>query len=276
MAHPCARRSLAVATALLLALASALPATAAEPIPNSMDALGDSITRGFDACGFFFDCTSRSWSTGTYSTVNSHYLRILAKNPAITGQNFNDAKTGATMASLPGQAQTAATRNVDYATILMGANDACTSSVSTMTPTATFQSEFQQAMATLTASNSNTRRVFVSSIPNAYRLWQIGHTSSSVVTTWNAYKICQSMLANPTSTSATDEARRQQVLGQIQAYNQVLASVCAVYTHCRFDGGAVFNYPFVLSQLSPWDYFHPNTSGQTVLASVTYAAGFAW
>src|SRR5918912_1280871 len=73
----CSRRLLVVAASVLFALASVAPAAAAEPIPNSLDALGDSITRGFNACGFFFDCTARSWSTGTYSPVNSHYLRIL-------------------------------------------------------------------------------------------------------------------------------------------------------------------------------------------------------
>jgi hypothetical protein len=36
----------------------------------------------------------------------------------------------------------------------------------------------------------------------------------------------------------------------------------------------VFGYPFSLSQLSGWDYFHPNTSGQAVLADVTWDAGF--
>lgn len=273
-----ARHVPAFGLSVLLLVASGVPVAAAttEPIPNSMDGLGDSITRGYDACGFYVDCITRSWSTGTYSAVNSQYLRILAKNPAINGQNFNDAKTGATMANLLTQAQTAANRNVEYVTVLMGANDACTSSVATMTPTSTFQTEFQQAMNWLTATNSNTRRVFVSSIPNAYRLWQIGHTSTSAVNTWNAYKICQSMLANPTSTKQHDEARRQQVLSQIEAYNQVLANVCATYTHCKFDGNAVFNYQFVLSQISQWDYFHPNTTGQAVLADVTYAAGFGW
>jgi lysophospholipase L1-like esterase len=267
---------LALGCAGMLVLVSVLPAAAAEPIPNSMDGLGDSITRGFDACGFYVDCVSRSWSTGTTTSVNSHYLRILAKNPAISGHNYNDAKTGAKMVDVVTQAQTAASRTVDYVTVLAGANDACTSTVADMTPTATFQSEFKQVLDTLTASNTNTLRVFVSSVPDAYRLWQIGHTSASAVRTWNGFKICQSMLANPTSTSTTDEARRQQVRQQIIAYNQVLSSLCAGYAHCKFDGNAVFNYPFVLSQISTWDYFHPNTTGQTVLASVTYAAGFGW
>jgi hypothetical protein len=38
----------------------------------------------------------------------------------------------------------------------------------------------------------------------------------------------------------------------------------------------VFNYPFTLSQVSAWDYFHPNTSGQATLARISYAAGFNW
>jgi lysophospholipase L1-like esterase len=279
MSSSATRQLVALAAGVLLVLGTALPVAAAEPIPNSMDGLGDSITRGFNACGFFIDCTTRSWSTGTTSAVNSHYLRILAKNPAINGKNFNDAKTGARMVDLTGpagQAQSAANRNVDYATILLGANDACTSTVSAMTPTATFQGQFKQAMDTLTASNTNARRVFVSSVPDAYRLWQIGHTSGAAVNTWNGFKICQSMLANPTSTSAIDEDRRQQVRNQIIAYNQALATTCAQYTHCKFDANAVFNFQFVLSQISSWDYFHPNQTGQSVLASVTYAAGFNW
>jgi lysophospholipase L1-like esterase len=269
-------RLVAACLAAALLAGTSLPAAAAEPVPNSMDGLGDSITRGFNACGFFFDCTSRSWSTGTYGAVDSHYRRILAKNSSISGHNYNDARTGAKVVDLVGQAATAVSRGVDYITVLVGANDACTSSVSTMTPTSTFQSQFQQALATLTGNNTSPRRVFVSSIPNAYRLWQIGHTTSAAVATWTAYGICQSMLANPTSSNSADEARRQQVQAQIVAYNTVLANTCAQYTHCKFDGNAVFNYAFLLSQISTWDYFHPNTTGQSVLASVTYAAGFGW
>src|SRR5205823_12438946 len=94
----------ALVLAALLGLPGAIPAAAAtEPIPNSMSSLGDSITRGYDACGFFIDCPQRSWSTGTYSTVNSHYLRILAKNAKISGHNNNGAKTGAKMIDLDGQ-----------------------------------------------------------------------------------------------------------------------------------------------------------------------------
>ena len=60
-------------------------------------------------------------------------------------------------------------------------------------------------------------------------------------------------------------------------YNVQLAAACAAYgPNCRFDGNAVFDYPFTLAHVSSWDYFHPNTAGQATLARITYAAGFNW
>jgi lysophospholipase L1-like esterase len=85
------------------------------------------------------------------------------------------------------------------------------------------------------------------------------------------------MLANPTSTSQADEDRRNRVRQRVIDFNTQLAQACAAYgANCDFDDNAVFNYPFVLSQVSTWDYFHPNTSGQAVLANASYAAGFNW
>jgi lysophospholipase L1-like esterase len=270
-------RTLLVAAATAIGvLAAGGPASALPPIPGSMSSLGDSITRGFNACGWFVDCTARSWSTGDYASVNSHYLRILSKNSAISGHNYNDAKTGAKMADLNGQAQTAVSRGVQYVTILMGANDACTSSESTMTPVATYRSQLDTALATIKAGLPNAA-VFIASVPDVKRLWFIGKDSSSARSAWSAGKICQSMLANPTSTLQADVDRRARVQQRVIDFNTQLAQACTAYgSNCTFDGNAVFGYQFVLSQVSTWDYFHPNTSGQAVLASVTYPAGFNW
>ena len=62
--------TLATALALSLAVPAAAEAAAGRPTllappPTSMASMGDSITRGFNACGFFVDCPSRSFSTGT-------------------------------------------------------------------------------------------------------------------------------------------------------------------------------------------------------------------
>lgn len=270
------RAALVIAVILVLVPLGAIGAAAIPPIPNSMSSVGDSITRGFNACGWYVDCTSRSWSTGDYSTVNSHYLRIKAKNSLITGKNYNDSRSGAKMIDLNGQVTTAGNRGVQYVTILMGANDACTSSESTMTSVATYRSQLDAALATLKAKIPNAA-VFIGSIPDIKRLWYIGHHNGYALSAWDAYSICQSMLANATSHSTEDEARRDRVRQRVIDFNAQLAQACTAYgSNCKFDNNAIFNYQFVLSQVSGWDYFHPNESGQKVLADVSYKAGFNW
>ena len=249
------------------------PVAAAPAYPSSMSSLGDSITRGFNAAGWFSDWTARSWSTGSYSSVKSHYSRLVALNPAMSGHAYNDARTGAKMKELAGQATTATGRNVGYATVLMGANDACTSTEAGMTTVSAFGTQFTAAMEVL-ESDPTPPSVLVASIPDLYRLYSVGRSSSSARAAWGAYGICQSMLANPLSTTQADVDRRARVRQRVVDYNSTLAQVCAAYVFCTYDGGAVFGYPFTLSQLSTWDYFHPNTAGQAVLADVTYRAGF--
>jgi lysophospholipase L1-like esterase len=259
--------SLAVAAVLVgVGVAPAGPAQAAVDRPTRMASLGDSITRGFNACGFYFDCTARSWSTGSYSTVNSHYRRLAAAR-SLTA--YNDARTGAKIGALPGQASTAVSQGVQYATVLLGANDACTSSPSTMTSVDSFRANARAGLETLAKGGVAT--IFVASVPDIYQLWQVGKSSSSARLAWAVYGICQSMLKSPSSTQSADVTRRAQVRQRVVDYNTVLAQECAAVTGCVFDGNAVFSYQFSLGQLSTWDYFHPNTSGQAVLSSVTWS-----
>jgi lysophospholipase L1-like esterase len=262
----------ALATVALVTLVAAAPA-ATPRIPGSMAAVGDSITRGFNACGFYFSCMSRSWSTG--GSIASHYVRIRAKNPAIAGRAFNDAQTGAEVADLNGQVQAAVAQRVQYVTILIGANDACTATEAGMTPVATFATRFRRAMTTL-ANGRPGAAVFVASIPDLERLWQVGRTSRVARAAWRRFDTCRSMLARPTSTAPADVARRNRVRQRVIDYNATLAQVCAEHATCEFDDNAVFDYRFTLRQVSGWDYFHPNTAGQQALARITYAAGFGW
>jgi lysophospholipase L1-like esterase len=282
MARRSVSRILRIGSVLLLGsamagstLATGSATAALSPAPNSIAALGDSITRAFDACGWWQDCVRRSWATGDEPAVNSQYLRIRAKNPAITGHAYNDASSGAKIADLNGQAQAAVSQQAAYVTILMGANDACTSTESAMTPVATFEARFRTAMATLTGGLPNSD-VLVVSIPDIKRLWFVGKGSWAARQVWSLAGICQSMLARPTSTSAADNARRDRVLQRVVDFNEVLGRVCAEYTLCKFDNNAVFSYQFSLNQVSGWDYFHPNVSGQTILARVSYESGYGW
>lgn len=274
-----------ILVALVLAAATALvagPASAARPggggggaagYPSSIASLGDSITRGFNAGGWYSDWPSRSWSTGSDSAVVSHYSRLVKLNRKTTVRAWNDADTGAKMGALAGQALEAKNQGAKYVTVLMGANDACTSTEAGMTSVATFRSQFAAAMSTL-MTQATPPKVLVASIPDIYRLYQVGKGSSAARNAWNSFGICQSMLADPQSTDAADVDRRARVRQRVVDFNAQLADVCATYASCKYDGGAVFGYPFQLSHLSTWDYFHPNTGGQAVLADVTWKAGF--
>jgi lysophospholipase L1-like esterase len=270
-----APRRRAVVTSLLFSLALLLPSVAgAASYPSSMASTGDSITRAFNTSWFpYIDNPSASWSTGTSTTVNSHYTRLLKLNPAIKGHNLNDAKSGAKMVDLAGQMQTAVGQKVQYVTALMGGNDLCTATVDTMTSVDSFRSQFTAAMNTITAGLP-AANVYVVSIPNVYHLWELYKDSSSARNAWASFKVCQSLLANPLSTATADAARREAVRQRNIAFNTVLSEVCAAYAQCRFDGNAVFNTVFAASDVSTRDYFHPTISGQAKLASVSWAAGY--
>ena len=267
-------RILAALGAAVLLATSTLSTAAATPLPRSIASTGDSITRAYNT-GFFpyLDNPSASWSTGTNSSVRSHYSRLLALQPLISGHAYNDARSGAKMIDLAGQLATAAKQRVDYVTVLMGGNDVCTSSESSMTSVATFRSQFVTAMNTFTASSPSTR-VYVVSIPNVYNLWAVLKDNLTARAVWALFGVCQSMLANPQSTAQADVDRRARVLQRDIDFNATLQSVCALYVHCRFDDNAVFNTAFVASDITSRDYFHPSISGQAKLAAVSWAAGY--
>jgi lysophospholipase L1-like esterase len=269
---PRLRLTISVVVVSISLLWAALPAQASTlRLPNSMAAVGDSITRAFDAtlCPFpYIDCPAYSWSTGTNASVNSQYLRILARNSKINGHAFNDAKTGAQMSALDGQLTTAASQHIQYATVLMGANDVCTSSMSTMTPTSTFQSEVKKALTDFFAADPPAH-LSLSSLPNIFQLWSVLHGNPVAQAVWTLFNICQSMLA-----ASNTDAQRQQVVAQEVADNAALASACSAFTRCRWDGYAGYNFAFPASDISTLDYFHPNVAGQQAIAAITWKASY--
>jgi lysophospholipase L1-like esterase len=265
-------RRCSILLAVLLPLLVGVPGTAqaAPPLPATMASAGDSITRGFDAtlfgC-FIADCPQYSWSTGSSSAVNSHALRLRTARGGSAVAATNVARTGAKMNELGNQLSRLPV-DIGYVTVLMGANDVCTSSIATMTPVETFRTQFRQALTTF-AGPRPTTNIFVSSIPNLYQLYTLLKGNRSATSAWRTFGICQSMLsANNT------EAQRQAVLAHEKALNTVLQQECAAVVTCRFDGNATFDYAFQASDVSTLDYFHPSISGQASLARITWARSF--
>ncbi|MFJ6798739.1 SGNH/GDSL hydrolase family protein [Streptomyces sp. NPDC091268] len=279
-----ARRALAGAGAAVLVLVGALGGCSsggsraagergaqAKPrwntAPASVAAVGDSITRGFDACSVLADCPEVSWATGDDPEVHSLAARLLGE-AQVPARSWNLAATGSRMADLPGQITAAAGYKPDLVTVMVGSNDACRPTPSSMTPVAAFRSDFEKALAALRAASPSSQ-VYVSSVPDLQRLWEQGKDDPMVRKVWSL-GICQSMLADPLSAAAGATSRRERVRARVVEYNEVLREVCAKDALCRYDGGAVFQYPFGAEQLSRWDWFHPGKGGQARLAELAH------
>ncbi|MFG2357733.1 SGNH/GDSL hydrolase family protein [Streptomyces sp. NPDC048521] len=246
---------------------AAKPAPVWDRSPDSIAAVGDSITRGFDACTVLSDCPEVSWATGSDAGVDSLAMRLLGVTGAAE-RSWNYAVTGARMADLPEQMAQAAARDPELVTVMVGANDACRASASAMTSVADFRADFEEALSTLRTSLPKTQ-VYVASVPNLKRLWSQGRTNALGKQVWKL-GICPSMLADADDLTSAASLRRDQVQQRVVEYNTVLKEVCAKDRRCRFDGNAVYDYHFGTDQLSHWDWFHPSKDGQARLASIAY------
>ncbi|MCX4677446.1 SGNH/GDSL hydrolase family protein [Streptomyces sp. NBC_01433] len=235
--------------------------------PSSVAAVGDSITRGFDACSVLTDCPEVSWATGTDGEVRSLAVRLLGTTNA-AARSWNHAVSGARIAQLPEQMALAAKEKPELVTVMIGANDACRDSVAIMTPVADFRASFEASMRQLRGTAPKAQ-VYVSSVPDLKRLWSTGRENELGKQIWKL-GICKSMLGDADDMGPAAVARRDAVRDRVVAYNEVLREVCAKDRRCRYDGGAVFDYRFTGTQLSQWDWFHPGRDGQARLAEIAY------
>ncbi|AKJ13425.1 lipoprotein [Streptomyces incarnatus] len=246
---------------------AARPAPVWNRSPGSIAAVGDSITRGFDACTVLSDCPEVSWATGSDAQVDSLAVRLLGAAGAAE-HSWNYAVTGARMADLPGQMERAAARDPELVTVMVGANDACRSSARAMTSVAGFRADFEEALRTLREASPKTQ-VYVASVPNLKRLWSEGRANPLGKEVWKL-GICPSMLSAADDLTSAATLRRDRVQQRVVEYNKVLKEVCAKDSRCRFDNNAVYDYRFGTGQLSHWDWFHPSRDGQARLAAIAY------
>lgn len=279
-----ARRPLIALLVTAGLLAGLVPAPVAAvgpqlPLPDTMAAIGDSITQAASTGpgGLGTNAPQNSWSTGTTASVNSHYLRLLAAGAPVGGQNHNFSVSGAKVGDLAGQVTTMLNAGVrpDYLTVLIGGNDVCTPTPQTMTDPGIFRASFEAALTTLWNTSPDTK-VYVVSIPRVLGLWELFYDDWWPRIVWSVGGVCQSLLANPTSFADADVARRAAVDQRNRDFNAALAAVCGSYsTSCHWDGGVAYDTAFLPGDVSG-DYFHPSAAGQAKLAAVSWGAGYQW
>lgn len=279
------------------------PTPASVGPPDSVAVLGDSISAGTGTAGLpSAEQPANSWATGTNASVNSVYQRLVAINPAASGNNYNQASNGKKMTDMAGQASSMPA-NTELVLLQMGGNDLCKDTVAQMTSLADYRSQFVAGLNAIASRNPNAL-INVSSIPDIFNLWflrgapnppnsQPSSRASTARLFWDTLAVipCKSLVDNPTDMSADAIARRDAVRQRDLDFNAILEEECALRLRCRFDNYATFDFSsnrptrtspdylpradwqFVDDDISTIDHFHPSLSGHTKLARVAWEAG---
>lgn len=291
--------------------AAQAPALAAPPSPtsqlvnppNSVAVLGDSISvaTGISVIPSATQPAS-SWATGTNASVNSVYSRLLAINPAISGNNYNQASNGRRMNDISNQAN-AMPANTRLVLVQLGGNDLCRDTVAQMPSVSEYRAWFAAGLDAI-ANRSPNAITMVSSVPDIWNLWflrgapnppnpQPSSRRSGAYLFWDTLAVvpCQSLVTNPGSMDQADIDRRAAVRQRNIDYNQALFEECSARLRCRTDSFVTFEFSsnrnslwgdilppaqweFVDDDISTVDHFHPSLSGQTKLARASWESGW--
>ena len=284
--------SLLVLLCLVVAVPEALgQGKAAQLSPKRLSSTGDSMTEAIDA---ELPAANHwaSWANGYHgfwewllglTNVYSHNQRI-TKNFGSSGRaNYMEAKSGADMETdFVSQALQSVGHTPTYVTVLMGQNDVCGNTFADIPTDAVFEAKFREGLTKLKSGLRGGATIYVVGIVDIYRLRQVaddkralGIVDCEVLWATSLLKLfpCGTML-NPLLT----EAQRQYTRSRITGFNAILKRVTEEYNgadslHYYVYTDAIFNYPFVESQISDIDCFHPSASGQKELSRVTWING---
>lgn len=253
----------------MFALLLSLPAFA-DPSAFKIVALGDSITKAFNANGGFSDSPDVSWSTGARKVVGfeSHLQKIQKLYPQAQVTGLNYAVTGAKVKDLAKQVQKANVAKPDYLTLLIGANDVCNWPADYQESLDQFVETLKANLDSVIATNPNVK-VTMSAMPDIYRLWQLSKDDASCQRVWNFIGLCKPLLGR----SVTDSDRLA-FKGRWDHANAALASVAEQYPqHIKFSARAE-TIEFTNEDISRTDCFHPSIKGQNTLSKETWEEGW--
>ena len=236
----------------------------------TMVAIGDSITRAFNAELYFWDTPSASWTTGKqkHDGFDSHLERLQKLFPEKKVKAYNYARTGALMKDLARQVKKTIKKHPEYVTLLIGANDFCRWGADYQGKLDEFTQRLKTNLDTLIAADPKVK-ITMSAVPDIYNVWKVSKDKSSCQTIWNLIGFCKELL-NKNLTGVQRLAFRD----RWEHANSNMESVAAMYPQNVKFSGAVANYAFKVEDLSTHDCFHPSLKGQGILADVTWREGW--
>ena len=244
------------------------PAAAAEV--TTLGILGDSMSLGVNACQEPGQCAQVSWSGGSDPAVGSIALRLAAAS-GVEPQVVNAARDGGDVGDALDRVDEVIQAGPQLVTVLLGGNDACKPTLEEMTPVGDYEAQLTELFGRLNAEAPDAT-ILALSIPDLYRLWDLGRADARAVQTWNSSPSCSNLLGDADDDSAEATARRDAVAARVDEFNAVIARVCAAAERCIDDGGAVFGYDFSAEEISSIDFFHPSVAGQRVIAQIAWEA----
>jgi uncharacterized repeat protein (TIGR01451 family) len=246
-----------------------VPSAARANDPTNIYAVGDSITTATGTGNLGAETPANSWVTGTNGSVNSMRARLGLSS----GAAVNLASNGRRMQDFDDQAgQLPSTAS--YVVVELGGNDLCRDSVPEMTSIASYRQEFLNGLAAVRANAPNAL-IFVATIPDIYNLWYIRGAESPYNPNpsgrrsglngshfyWDGLSVipCQSLVADPTDSSAGATTRRLAVRQRNLDFNQVLAEECNAVLRCRLDDGNLFELSS--NRIDPYANVEPGPNG---------------
>ena len=254
-------------SSLLLLASSALSANAYVGYPSSIVVLAHSGATGenSDPRRPGVEVRGNSWATGTNPSVNSVYLRVLARNPEIKGHNINLAHGSATVRDLVRQAQRAVALEPKPELILIQIMDADIVCPAQESDYAAFRSTFISALKVLARGAPQSSFFVVSQFGSPTTEWKM--FSSAERKSFGGTGPCAFL--DPAGRLVPKELARLE--GIIHGYEAQLEAACKRFSQCRYDGGAfgriVNKREYVSSDLNHW-----SVKGHAKAAAVAWAA----
>jgi GDSL-like Lipase/Acylhydrolase len=233
--------------------------------PDSIVVIGHSGATGEDSDPTqpHVEIRANSWATGTNPAVHSVYQRILAKNPAIRGHNFNLAQGGATVEQLIAQDRNAVQLKPKPQLVLIQTIDNDIACPANAADYASFRSKLLSVLQVLARGLPMAKMFIVS---------QLGLPT----TEWQTYTLAQRRqfggtapcdYLNPQGKVVARKLTR--LVHIIRGYEAQVNAACAQVPRCSFDG------PIYTRQVHRRKYVSEDLNHLTV-AGHAWAARVAW
>jgi hypothetical protein len=235
--------------------------------PSSIAVLGHSGATGesSDPNQPGVEIRANSWATGSNPQVNSLYLRILKRNPAIKGHNDNYAEAGADVGALAGQADRLLAGHTKPHLILIQIMDNDLTCPVDTGSLSSFRSQLTAIVKKLAHRAPESREFVVS---------QFGSVDTYAKALTREERASQGGTGPcdfMTSTGGVSPKKVARAENAIHAYEAALKAACGAVRQCTYDGGALGRVVERREYFGP-DLNHLTIEGHAKVAAVAWAA----